>query len=275
MRITLAKAAVIGLFLQGTPPASMAQPVAPDVSDLEFKCMANASKAAAKLVVSRMKCTSKCVANIWKGLVAEDPATCFDRPFNNAFMTSCVGNVESKFVYAFRKKCDQGTTPAVDCPECYAGGDCATDSTTRMSQVSDLIGGFGPSVFCERTGAFLLEMRCETTAAKVIPKYVVKLDKCYDKCFALARRGIVTVGSCGPPATDPVVQACLATARQDAIDAIDHDCHPPPGSPDGCGGPYPDGAGWADQVEAAFVPDVPVTYCASPSGAFLDRPVEF
>jgi hypothetical protein len=43
--------------------------------------------------------------------------------------------------------------------------------------------------------------------------------------------------------------------------AIDHDCHPPPGSPDACAGPYPDGAAWADQVEAAFVPDVPVTYC--------------
>ena len=270
MGISVAKASLIGLLLVGIPRASTGQPIEPDVNGLEFKCMANASKVGSKLVVSRMKCTSKCVSLIWKGLLADDPASCFVQPFSNAFMDACVANADSKFLLGFRKRCDASLSPGADCPECYGGGDCVADSTVRDTQVASLIDGFGPSVFCERTGAFLLEMRCELTTAKVIPKYVAKLNRCYDKCFALVRKGIVAPASCGPPATDPLVQDCLALARADAIKAIGHDCHPPPGSPDACGDPYPDGAAWADQVEAAFVPDVPVTYCGSPSGAFLD-----
>lgn len=269
MKITLGSATIVGMLILGTPPASLAQPIAPAVTDLEFKCMANASKAGGKLVVARMKCTSKCVAYIWKGLLGDDPATCFVPPFNNAFMASCATHAESKFLLSFRRKCSGSMSPGADCPECYADGDCVASSTARSSQVASLIDGFGPAVFCERAGAVPLEMRCETGTAAVISKYVAKLDRCYDKCFALVRKGVVAVTDCGPPATAPAVQSCLATARQNAANAIDHACHPPPGSPDGCVGPYPDGAGWVARVEAAFVPDVSVTYCGSPGGAFV------
>lgn len=270
MRITLVSTAIVGVLILWTPPAGLAQPIAPAVTDLEFKCMANASGAGGKLVVARMKCTSKCVAYIRKGLLADDPATCFVPPFNNALMASCVAHAESRFLLSFRRKCDASMSRGAECPECYAAGDCVADSTVRSSQVAGLIAGFGPAVFCERTGAFPLEMHCETATAKVVSKYAATLGRCYDRCFALVRKGVVAVADCGPPATAPVVQSCLARARQNAIDAIDQACHPPPGSPDGCGGPYPDGAGWVAQVETTFAPDVSVTYCGSPGAAFVD-----
>jgi hypothetical protein len=232
--------------------------------------MANVSKAASKLAVARMKCTSKCVALIWKGLLADDPATCFVTPYNNAFMDRCMENVESKFVLTELKKCDPGTTTGADCPECYTGGDCGADAPARGTQLGTAVDGLAPDVFCERLGAFHLELRCETTVAKVIGKYVTKLGKCHDKCFVLARKGIIDVASCDPPATDPITQGCLADARADAVDAIGHDCDPPPASPDACGGPYPTGVEWADRIETTFLPEVADTYCASPSGAFVD-----
>ena len=269
MNTTIARVVIAGLLL-GTPGLGAAQPAPPDVNDVEIKCMANVAKAASKLVVGRMKCTSKCVSLIWKGLLLDDPATCFVAPYNNAFMDACMDKVESKFTLSELKKCDTNTTPTADCPECYSGGNCVADAPARTSQVAAAIDGFGPDVYCERTGAFLLEMRCQTTVAKVIPKYVAKLIKCHDKCFALARKGLVGIASCGPPATDPTTQTCLAEARTNAVDAMDHDCGPPPASPDACGDPYPTGSAWADRVEAVFLPEVADTYCASPSGAFVD-----
>jgi hypothetical protein len=266
---------LIALLLSISPvlPAG-AQPAPPDVTPLEFKCMQNASKAGAKFGVMRMKCVTKCVNSFWKGLVLDDTSCFF--PYADLFTASCVQKAEEKFEAAIMKKCTTDVFHVLDCPECYQGGDCSATGFPAVwtAQLGNQFDQFAPSIFCERAGAFLLEMRCQTTTSKVIPKYVGKIDRCFDKCMGLALKGLTTFPDCIPagadPPDDPVTAACLAEARENAVDAIDHDCHPPPASPDACGSPYPDGAGWADYVELGFFPNVQTVYCASPSGAFVD-----
>lgn len=264
--------AVVSLSLLLFAATAAAQPAEPDVNKYEFKCMQETNKAGAKFGVARMKCVAKCVNNFWKGLVANDTDCSF--PYADDFTSSCVQKAEQKFTAAIAKKC--GPNPyatLVDCPECYAGGDCGSFASDWLASLGGQIDGFADAIFCERQGAFLLEMRCQTTTSKVVPKYIAKVDKCYDKCFTVARKGIIPAADCmpaGPTPADLVTQACLATAAENAVEAIDHDCHPPPGSPDGCGEPYKDGQGWVDVANIGFVPDVPVVYCASPDGAFVD-----
>jgi hypothetical protein len=101
-------------------------------------------------------------------------------------------------------------------------------------------------------------------------KYFAKATKCYDKCYGLVQKGIIPSSSCGPPATDPIIMACLADARVTYIKYIDHDCLPPPAQPDRCGAPYPTATEWVDLMDLMVSGDVPLTYCNSPSGAFLD-----
>jgi hypothetical protein len=263
--------AIVSVSLVLLSATAGAQPAEPDVDKYEFKCMTETSKAGGKFVVARMKCVAKCVSNVWKGLILDDTACLF--PYADPFTAACVQKADAKFEAAIAKKCGPNPYSFVDCPECYAAGDCGAFGPQWVATLGGQIDGFAAAVFCERQGAFLLEMRCQTTTSKAVAKYVAKVDKCFDKCFTVARKGIIPVADCmpaGPTPADPVTQACLATARENAVDAIDHDCHPPPGSPDACGDPYRDGQGWVDVTNIGFVPDIPVVYCASPGGAFVD-----
>jgi hypothetical protein len=266
----------IALLLLAIAPIrpAAAQPAPPAVTPLEFKCMQNVAKAGSKLVVSRMKCVTKCMSSFWKGLVLDDTRCFF--PYADPNTSACVQAAETKATSAMMKKCTSDPFHVLDCPECYEGGDCSATGFPAIwaAQISGQVDSFAPAIFCERTGAFILEMRCQTTTSKVIPKYAGKIERCFDKCMGLALKGLTTFPDCIPagasPPDDPITAACLATAREDAVDALDHDCHAPPATPDGCGSPYPDAATWADDVEVGFFPNVATVYCASPSGAFVD-----
>jgi len=235
----------------------------------EFKCMAKVSKAGSKFMAARTKCATKCFQNVWKGLV---PASDCSPPYG-AFMQVCAGNAEGKFAYGISKACDPDFNPGTDCPECYSGGNCGLsgESSSRVHDFAAQIDGFYPGLFCEVSPTpFLLEMRCMATAAKGVVKHFTKVTKCYDKCYGLVQKGVVPALDCAPPASQPLVAECLADARADSIKYIGHDCGPPPASPDGCGSPYPTAEEWVDYAEALTVGDVPLTYCASPSGAFVE-----
>ena len=253
----------IAIVLAGTAAAQLYAPPA------EFKCMAKVSKAGAKFMAARTKCATKCFQNVWKGLV---PAADCSPPFG-AFMTACTGNAEGKFAYAISNACDPAFKPGTACPECYSGGNCGLsgESSERVDSFANQIDQLYPALFCEVAPTpFLLEMRCMATAAKGVVKYFTKVTKCYDKCYGLVQKGLVAPLACAPPASEPLVAECLADARADNIKYIDHDCGPPPASPDGCGAPYPTAEGWIDLADAMTLGDVPLTYCASPSGAFVE-----
>ena len=236
----------------------------------EFKCMQKVSKAGAKFMASKTKCATKCFQTAWKGLA---PASECLPPYG-AFMAACIGAVEAKFSGAIRVACDATYNPGTACPSCFSGGDCSLsgEATDRVQDFENQIDGFFPGLFCEPPipTPFLLEMRCMATAAKGVIKHFTKVTKCYDKCYGLVQKGLVAPLDCAPPASQPIVAECLADARADNIRYIDHDCHPLPAQPDGCGSPYPTAEAWIDMADTMAVGDVSLTYCASPSGAFVE-----
>lgn len=251
-----------------------AQPAAPAVTDAEFKCMASVNKAASKFVGSKAKCVMKCLSNFWKGIGPE--SDCLP-PYGGTTLT-CIADplkgAEAKYVAAIRKACDPSFKPGTDCPECYSG-DCSDSgyATARMQQNEGEVDSFVPGVGCERAGAEKAEQACQLNTAKTLVKLVGSVNKCYDKCYANARKGTVSFASCAPPASDPATSTCVSTAEGKSAAGIDKKCSQvvPNANPD-CPGPdqYPSGAMWTNLVQIVISGNIPQNYCNSPSGAFVD-----
>jgi hypothetical protein len=235
----------------------------------EFKCMQKVSKVGAKFLASKSKCVTKCVQSVWKGLV---PASECSAPYG-PFVAACIGSAEAKFGAGIQKACEPGYKPGTACPSCFSGGDCSLsgEASDRVQNFENQIDEFFPSLFCETTPPpFLLEMRCMVTAAKGVVKYFAKATKCYDKCYGLVQKALVSSSACEPPASEPFTAECLTDTYADYVKYIDHDCGPPPASPDGCSFPYPTATDWIDLMDVMVTADVNGTYCASPSGAFVE-----
>jgi hypothetical protein len=263
-------AAQLGLAIIVLAGTAWAQLYAPPA---EFKCMGKTSKAGSKFIASKAKCVTKCIQTIWKGI--GDPSDCF-APYGGSTLV-CIADslkgVEAKFALAIRGACDPTFKLGTACPSCYSGGDCGPsgEALDRVANFENQIDSFFPGLYCQVTPPpFHLQMDCQVTATKGVVKYFAKINRCYDKCYGLVEKGIIPAASCAPPASDPIAMACLADARAATVKYIDHDCHPPPAQPDGCGAPYPTAEDWADLTEVMTNGGVTLTYCASPSGAFLD-----
>jgi len=238
-------------------------------TDAEFKCMASTNKAGAKFVGSKSKCVQKCLANAWKGLVPF--GDCYP-PYGGA-AAACIitdplkpgKSAEEKFTAAIIKACDETTNIKLDCPECYTSGDCtaAGEAGDRVQNIEGQVDSFVPGVGCEGAGATKEEQKCQTGTAKALTKQVSTINKCYDKCEANARKGLVTQASCDPPASEPATAACVTKGDGKTIAAIDKVCVGPFKAD--CSGPdaddYPDGATWTNLVDVAIQGNVPSTYC--------------
>ena len=237
------------------------------VSDLEFKCQAGVNKAGAKFVGAKSKCISKCLVNAGKLL---NPYTdCFP-PYGGTTAT-CINDVvllkgaENKFQAAIIKAC------TLDCPECYNGGDCSASGFAgdQVANIEGQVDSFVPGVACEQPGADAAETKCELNTAKVLSKQVGSLNKCVDKCKSNERKALIAAGSCDP-ITDPATLTCVSLADGKTIAAVNKLCGDVGAIPD-CSGTddYPSGAAWTGLVDFAILGNVPTTYCASPSGAFI------
>jgi hypothetical protein len=268
-------------------------------TDAEFKCEAAADKAGAKFVGAKSKCIQKCLATAWKGL----------GPFSDCYPPyagstgQCINDTvlglkgaENKFSAAIRKACDPTFKAGTDCPECYDSGDCSTSgyATDQVANLEGQVDSFVPGVACEGAGATPAEQKCETSTAKALVKQVGGVVKCYDKCFANARKGLISVSTCAPPASDPLTASCIAKADGKAVLGIDKACGPECfggngtcGSNTGtcsndaltqcgcdgdcgdqsaaadCSGTddYPTGSGWVNLVDIAISGNIPNTYC--------------
>jgi hypothetical protein len=244
------------------------------LTDAEFKCQASQSKAAGKFVGSKTKCAQKCITNAGKAL--NPYSDCF-APYGGTALF-CIGDVvkgaETKYGAAIVKAC---TKTAEDCPECYNNGDCSINGYAgdQVQNIEGQVDAFGPGVFCEQPGADAAETKCEQNTAKTLAKQVASINKCFDKCFANARKGIGTAAACTPNPTpsDPTLNTCISTASGKSIAGIDKKCSlvVPPAIPD-CTATddYPSGTFWVNLVNTAISGNIPATYCASPSGAFID-----
>lgn len=263
---------VVGLALAGT---ASAQPL----TDSEFKCQTKVSKAGSKFVGSKTKCALKCQSNASKGL---NPFSDCYAPYAGTTLF-CIGDVvkgaETKYAAAIVKDC---TKLPEDCPECYTGGDCSLtgEAGDRVQNVEGQVDSFGPGVFClgqglNPTPPTKEELACESNTAKVLSKQVSSLNKCYDKCESNARKGLIPQASCDPPATDTATATCVNNATAKAILGVNKKCSDigavaVPDCNNDATDDYPDGVAWVNLVNLAITGNIPGTYCASPSGAFLN-----
>jgi hypothetical protein len=246
------------------------------LTDAEFKCQAGVSKAGGKFVGSKSKCAIKCQGNASKAV--EPIADCY-APYagpTNTCINDSLKGAEAKFSAAILKAC------AVDCPECYSGGDCNQESIDRVQNIEGQVDSFGPGVFClgnptgqNTTPPTKLELACETNTAKVLSKLVASINKCYDKCNSNARKGLFPQSECAPPATDSATATCISGANNKSVLGVDKKCSvvgaaAVPDCNNDSVDDYPNGAAWTNLVDIAIEGNVPGTYCPSPSGAFLD-----
>jgi hypothetical protein len=287
---------VVGLALTGVASAT------PSATD--FKCEASVSKAGGKFVGSKTKCAIKCYGNAWKVPPLEPFTDCMPPYAGGAALcviddpTKPGKSAEEAFVTGMRKSCDTAVNPKNTCPSCYNNGDCSVSGYPNDHEqfTEGQIDTFGPLVFCELGTATKAEQKCQLNAAKVLSKYAASADKCYDKCNAGVFKGTIPAGNCNPPSpADSVTSACISKAQGSAITGVDKacsaaipsaapacqttqactsnsDCTNPAFCDDTgfCAGAYLSGALFVNLVDLAISNNVPLTYCESPSGAFVE-----
>jgi len=249
-----------------------AQPDQPDVLPKEFSCMTAHNKGASKFWLAKSKCVMKCLTLFWKGLGPENDCL----PPYGGITASCVNETmflkgaENKFEATVTKVCLTG--PGANCPECYGAGGCDVSASQDLVQEQEgQFDSFVPGVFCERAGAAVVEQKCQLGTEKTLMKAFGSRNKCYTNCFVDQRSG-GDPATCLPPATDPDTLLCFTKVDQKSAAAIDKYCNEsliPDAKPD-CGGSYPDGATWTHLIDLAVDGTIAQTFCASPSGAFLD-----
>ena len=229
-------------------------------TDAEFKCESKATQGSTKFVGAKAKCVIKCLQGFWKGL---NPETDCAPPYAGATAV-CVSDplkgAEAKFVANTRKNCDPAFKPGTDCPECYNGGDCTQYAEDYMQTIEGQVDSFVPGVGCELAGATPAEQKCQTNTAKALAKQSAGVVKCYTKCFANAHKGIGSAAACFP-ATESVTVACIAGVVGKTVASVNKLCGDIGASPDNCGGPYNDGASWANLVDIAISGNIPGNFC--------------
>ena len=144
-----------------------------------------------------------------------------------------------------------------------------------MAAAEDNVDDTGPLVYCLEAGAVTptkAQAKCEDGVAKSLIKFAGAKGKCYDKCVDQEFKGKIPAGSCttGGPSDAATPRQCIEKAEDKATG----------GHRQGVRGvgreaavlrPERDsGAEWTAVVENLVDAHVPLLYCSSPSGAFLD-----
>jgi hypothetical protein len=237
----------------------------PDISDDESKCQLGTSLAIGKFVTDKAKCLIKCEQGARKAL---NPATDCDPPYAGA-TAACVARAETKAEGLEQSKC------AKDCPECYAGGDCAADADARVADAESQVDTLRALVYCDDSGSgdglTAAEAKCADTVAKTLSNFAKKKLNCYAKCRKAEHKGTTPPGTC-LPATEAKAAACLDKEENKAVFLIDKKCEAsvnPKNEKPECFG-VSTGATWVALVEAAVDAGQADLYCGSPSGAFVD-----
>lgn len=175
---------VAGALWAGTTPAQ--------TTSAEQKCMAGTSKALTKLLEARHKCVSKCWTKHRKGRV---PASDCMPPYGGdtaACLTADPKGADAKARAQIAQAC------AADCPECYGGGDCATEGPAR---VEELAAGFDDTfagMYCDDStspdGHTAAGIACQDAATKNMVKAIASITKCWDQCRQAVFKGTLPPG---------------------------------------------------------------------------------
>lgn len=227
----------------------------------EHACQQAAVKQSAAILAKRIKCLVTCDKRALKGKV---PATDCVPPFAGT-TRECVDGVRAKALEGVAKKC------APDCPECYAGGDCAAHAAGLAGAIEAEVDFVVPLVRCDDgsspDGLTKTEAKVRQKVALVVGKFVADTEKCLAKCRKGETDGKLPADSCVYGAeTDQRTIDCLIKAALKAFVVLED---PELDAPE-CLAPQ---LSFALPVAAGLIEDFdPVLFCGSPSAAFVDQP---
>jgi hypothetical protein len=221
---------------------------------VELKAELAASKAMAKFLKADAKCISKCaLAAFRNGTPQADCLAPYADPTASACIYDPVKGAWGKLRAALLK------AGKVDCPECYAGGDCALYADQVASTIQGQVDSVAPGMACADPPTET-EGRCELGVMKAATKLLDGHVKCYGKCFQAAfKAGDPTGSACQPPSSDAETATCLTTVDAKSIAFIQKACT---GS-----GTYPacysgsEAASWVNLMALGLDGNVPSTFC--------------
>ena len=228
----------------------------------ESKCELTASKTVAKFAGKKVKCLNKCWSHLRKG----DPAICEPAGSRDVDTQGCIDEAEAKSNAGQLKKC------TADCPECYSGGDCTADASSKTATAESLIDtqdSGSAAVHCNGGTVSKDQGKCQDNAAKTLTKAVAALSKCTQKCRKNEEKGKVPPGSCTPPASDPKTSDCVTNAVNKCKIGVNKKCVGA-ATPACWAPPFNDGDGWCNLVKGIVDGQYNSYFCSSPSGAFLE-----
>jgi len=235
-----------------------AQPAAAQPSSDELKCQTQAGgKIIPKFVLKKSKCIVKCEQLARKG---KGMATDCDAPYAGD-TAACIAKEEGKSEAGYGKgKC------AVDCPECYSGGNCTTEGMSRTAITEAQVDTVGPLVYCDDSGSPDMlnadEGKCQDGSAKTLSKHVLKVAKATAKCV---KKGNT---DCAPgPTRNAELEAKIADLSGKNAAKIDDKCSD---KPECWNVSFDTGSEQILVVNGLIDSNYAAFYCSSPSGAFLN-----
>jgi hypothetical protein len=256
-RVALAASvALAGLALTFEPRAASA--AAPGG---ELMCRIGTSQALGTLVRAK----AQCIENCEKRRFGNEETVACSPPYAGE-LAGCVAAAEGAAGGAMQASC------ATDCPECYAGGDCAADADARVADAESHVESLASQVFCDDSastgGLTLNEFKCQRTVRKFLAKFWAAKLQCFAKCERAEAAGKAAAGSCTQP-TDPRTLECLDKAEGKVASLIDNKCEPsvnPSADKPECA-PYDtrNGAAWVAAEEASIDARLPGLFCDDPT----------
>src|SRR5262245_12748012 len=186
------------------------------LGDDEHVCQQAASKQSGTFAGKPIKCLVACDKQALKGKV---PAGDCLPPYDGTTL-ACVETARTKARDGIAKKC------ALDCPECYAGGDCATYAAALTADVAGEIDFVAPFVRCDDgaspDGLTTTEGKVRQKVALAVGKFVAASEKCVAKCRKAEAAHKVPAGACVYlVGSDPKTTECLIKVGDKALDLLE------------------------------------------------------
>lgn len=233
-----------------------------------FSCQDKSSKTLASFVKAKSHCITSCQRRARQG---KNPFSDCDPPSFGGETATCIfdahDGAEGKATTGIIKAC------SFDCPSCFSGGDCTTAADAHVGVSESLVDELSPLIYCA-TGGNASQNTCRESVVDSIAKYARRHTKCYRDCFLGAQKGKIAEANCQAPVpTDPKTNDCLAGAATKTTTLIEKGCFRPRAEAPPCydGTQAPNTAsGWTDLARATFDTAIPMSFCGSPSGAFLE-----
>jgi hypothetical protein len=228
------------------PPAHAAETTKGVLTSRERACQVGRARAVYDLIVAEGRCLRRCRAGT--------PGDAACAPPDGVGVASCVRSAEARALRrVFGRSCRR------DCPECY-GGCTATVASDEVRYTSGLIATFAPLVYCGAAAANE-DDGCRHAVATAAARYARRYGRCFARCH----------GAGCDTGRDVRTAACADRAARRARAAIDARCEPAGGGVKPACYAGLTGSVWVDLVRGAVDAGRPVLFCASPSGAFVDR----